>query len=116
MNITGGGVSDLALNSALHGTSFTISNIYMRRRKDTMLEHSPSEVLNYADARSGHVRIDYASFGLQFRHNWDSTLSVLYADGSASGFSWGQQVITPSLYNRGANNTTWNPLRPYYWW
>jgi prepilin-type N-terminal cleavage/methylation domain-containing protein/prepilin-type processing-associated H-X9-DG protein len=112
MNMSAGGVSDLALNSALHG-SFNAGNEYQRRRKDTMLVHSPVDVLNYTDALSGHDQLDYSNFGAGFKHNNGLTLTMLYADGHAVAFTDNYSIAL----NRGANNT--NPMtepRPYFWW
>jgi prepilin-type N-terminal cleavage/methylation domain-containing protein/prepilin-type processing-associated H-X9-DG protein len=106
--ITGGGISDYSLNTALHQSPS--SNEYITRRRDTQLVHTPSEVLNFADGRN-NVRLDYSSFGAQFRHFEGDSINLLYVDGHAS------PVKNPGItLNRGGNNSIWNPLRPYWWW
>ncbi len=115
MNMTSGGVSDYSLNTALHLDAVS-TNQYITRRRDTQLTHTPSEVLNFVDARGGATRVDYSTFSTDFRHNNLNTLNAVYVDGHTVSHQFTGSVVSYATFNRGGNNTTWFSDRPYFWW
>jgi prepilin-type N-terminal cleavage/methylation domain-containing protein/prepilin-type processing-associated H-X9-DG protein len=115
MMMTVGGVSDYSLNTALHYSAVS-GNQYITLRRDTQLVHTPSQVLNSVDASGGAERLDYSTFSAQFRHNALTTINMLYVDGHTASIPKTGVVLAGSSLNRGANNITVHPDRPYFWW
>ncbi len=115
MTITSGGVTDYSLNTALHMDAVS-TNDYITRRRDTQLIHTPSQVLNFQDARGGTIRVDYSTFSADFRHNDLNTINAVYTDGHTASIRLTGIVFTYGDFNRGGNNTTTFPDRPYFWW
>lgn len=115
MTMTSGGVTDYSLNTALHMDTVS-SNQYITRRRDTQLTHTPSQVLNFLDARGGTMRTDYSTFSADFRHNDLNTINIVYVDGHTAAVRLTGIVNLAGDFNRGGNNTTIYPDRPYFWW
>lgn len=106
------GVTDFSLNTTIHHTSPSAATGWLR---DVQLVHAPSEVLNFADASTAY-RIDYSTFGVEFRHYGGVSLNILYVDGHAATVTY--PGLSPQSFNRGSNNTnslTW-AQSSYYWY
>jgi|GEM_PF-2102538 len=105
-------VSSTAIHHAVH------ANDYISRRRMPDLVHSPSEVLNFLDGRSG-PRWDYSFHQAQARHNATTAINAVFVDGHAEttrnpngNVGWDPA----SWFNRGGNNTTKFEHIPYFWW
>lgn len=109
-------VGDFQRASALHGTEFADSSTSdsYRWRKASQLAHSPSEVLNQAEANNeGSIRLDYAKTFNMRRHNYGASTNLLYVDGHAN--NWRTKLLS---LNRGSDNSlsSGEPAGIYYWW
>ena len=96
-------VGDFQRASALHGTEYPDSNAsdHYKWRKLSQLSHSPSMVVNQAEANNeGSVRLDYAKTFKARRHNSGSSTNLLFVDGHA--FTWRTNLAS---FSRGWDNT-----------
>lgn len=121
MSLTAGGVTDYSYNTGIHGPSVNLDKAsqqypYYNQRRTFDLTHHPSQVLSFGDASGGHETLYYSNFGMAIRHLNATTFPLAFADGHVKGYSKDSVGITVGYqFNRGGNNTTWMPTRPYWW-
>lgn len=110
-------VGDFQRNSALHGlaaASARETDEHWIWRKTSRLAHSPSLVINQAEANnSSDIRLDYGKTFNQRRHSFGKSSNILFVDGHAR--NWRSNLV--SLL-RGADNvkTAPEPYDTYFWW
>ncbi len=106
------GITDYSIATSIHHPSISAATNWLR---DSQLVHSPSTVMNFADAASGAYRLDYSTFSVEFRHYEDVAANLLYVDGHSATATY--PGLSPTSFNRGANNTntgTW-AQSTYFW-
>jgi prepilin-type processing-associated H-X9-DG protein len=105
------GITDYSIATTLHHPSLSAATDWKR---DSELIHTPSTVLNFADALTSY-RLDYSTFSVEFRHYNDVSANLLYVDGHSASVTY--PGLSPTSFNRGANNTsttTW-AQSTYFW-